>query len=116
VDQIDNMLWTGQTYYHFNSFEIADKHRNDLRYKPEYIPETELKWKISINKMKFIMELLLDAKDKASSNDKIMSYIRMHKAKYIPYNEELTPFQKGLLSKIKNPSVCFRKFKYFTRP
>ena len=116
VNQIDNMLWTGQTYYHFNSFEIAEKHRNDLRYKPEYIPETELKWKISINKMKFIMELLLDAKENASSNEEILNYIRKYKTKYIPYNEELSSFQKILLTKNKVPSICFRKFQNFINP
>jgi hypothetical protein len=111
--QKNNVLWVGKTYHHFNSFDLAKKSILEAKKDLKYIPTTNDQWFISKNKMKYVFDLILDAKEKSRNSYEILSYIQKNKNKYIPYDEIITPNHATRLGPLDKPSLCFRNFRFF---
>lgn len=112
-NQKSNLLWIGRTYYHFNDFLEAQKALSIRKKELKFIPKSHDEWFIAKNKMKYVFELILDAKENSKNSKDILKFIQKNKNNYIPYNEALTPEFYNILNQFEAPSVCFRSYKIF---
>ena len=108
-DQIRNMLWIGETFHHYESFEASQLDIGNPKVRQEYLPKSYHQWKNSEDNILYVTRLITDA---ISADEKgemtFLSYIEKNRKKYLPTTNKPSTFQDTVFRTTfsKNNNLC----------
>lgn len=99
ADQQKNMLWLGNSYYYFETYQEALLAFNDTSFEQAYLPPSFEHWLADNQRFKLVQSLFDEVFNNYDKNPSVsfIEILNEHKNRYIAPDHKLSPFQKNLI-------------------